>query len=148
MTDIRAFFCQHGLRCTKQRQGIYRTLAATDTHPTADELYWLAVESDENLSLATVYNTLEVFCEHGICRRLATNTGPTRFDADLSGHLHVQDANGVIRDVPHELGQRVLDAIGPELLHEIGARLGVEIDGARIELSGKPVGHKASPSNL
>ena len=134
--DVRSFFCQCGLRCTKQRAGIYTALAATDSHPTADELYWLAREHDADLSLATVYNALEAFCENGLCRKLATENGPARYDADVSDHLHVQDADGTIHDVPQDLGRRIVEAIGPELINEIGRTLEIDMNCARIELRG------------
>jgi len=132
--ELRERFAARGLRCTRQRVQIYKALAASAAHPTAEELFWLVRESDQDLSLATVYNTLDALCAHGLCRRLATSAGPARFDADLSTHLHVQDQNGRIHDVPPDLSQRLLDAIGPELLDEIGRATGQTISGARIEL--------------
>lgn len=127
--------CKCGLRCTKQREIIYRALASTTSHPTAEELHQLVRETNHDLSLATVYNALEAFCERGICRRFPTAAGPARYDADTSDHLHVQDTAGAIHDVPDELSKRFYDAIDPHLLAEIGAALGLDISGARIELA-------------
>ena len=143
--DLRNRFAAMGLRCTRQRVQIYRTLAATAAHPTAEELFWLVRESDQDLSLATVYNTLDAFCVHGLCRRLATSTGPARYDADLSNHLHVQDAEGRIHDVPPELSQRVLDSIGSGLLEEIGDATGQTVTGARIEFVAIPAADETLP---
>jgi len=131
-------FCKCGLRCTRQRETVYRALAATKSHPTAEELYRMVGESDADLSLATVYNALEAFCDRGICRRLATTSGPARYDADVSDHLHVQDSAGVIHDVPPDLSKRFYDALGPDLIREIGEAFGVQVAGARIDLAGKP----------
>ncbi len=130
-------FCSCGLRCTRQRETIYRALAATRTHPTAEELYRLVRDADESLSLATVYNALEAFCERGLCRRLATTSGPARYDADLSDHLHVQDDDGGVHDVPPDLSRRFFDAVGPGLLREIAEATGLEVATARIDLSGE-----------
>jgi Fe2+ or Zn2+ uptake regulation protein len=132
--ELRERFAERGLRCTRQRVQIYKALEASKAHPTAEELFWLVRESDQDLSLATVYNTLDAFCVHGLCRRLATSAGPARYDADLSTHLHVQDQEGRIHDVPPDLSQRLLDAVGPDLLQEIGRATGQRITGARIEL--------------
>lgn len=137
-SEMRHRFAARGLRCTRQRVEIYKALEATSAHPTAEELFWLVRESDQDLSLATVYNTLDAFCAHGLCRRLATSAGPARYDADLSEHLHVQDQQGRIHDVPPELSRRLLDSIGPDLLDEIGAATGQRITGARIELLAAP----------
>jgi len=129
-------FATRGLRCTRQRARIYDALAGSKSHPTADELFWLTREADPELSLATVYNALEAFCEHGLCRRLATSVGPARYDADLSEHLHIQDETGHIHDVPPDLTQRFYDALGPELFAEIEHATGVRVERARIELLG------------
>ncbi len=143
--DLRDRFAARGLRCTRQRVQVYRALAATATHPTAEELFWLVRESDEDLSLATVYNTLDAFCTHGLCRRLATSSGPARYDADLSEHLHVQDVEGRIHDVPPDLSRRLLDSIGSDLLQEIGDATGQTITGARIELLATPSADQTPP---
>ncbi len=134
MCDIRTLFARHGLRCTKQRLDIYAVLAESKSHPTAEELFWQARGTSADLSLATVYNTLEAFCRHGLCRKLANTEGGARFDADLSEHLHVATADGSLCDVPSDLGARLLDAMPKELLVEIEERLGVRIARVNIEL--------------
>ena len=130
-------FCKCGLRCTRQRETIYRALAATESHPTAEELYKLVRGADEGLSLATVYNALEAFCDRGIARRLATTCGPSRYDADVSEHLHVQDSDGKIHDVPRDLSDQFYDSVGADLMSRIADAMGMDIAGARIELAAR-----------
>ncbi len=38
-------FAGHNIRCTTQRQALYEALAATDSHPTAEEFYRWVKES-------------------------------------------------------------------------------------------------------
>lgn len=138
--DLRTVFRAHGLRCTRQRELVYEALAATDAHPTADELY-LAVRSSElGLSLATVYNTLEAFTGAGLCRRIPSPTGggACRYDADVAQHAHVVLPDGRILDVPHDLGQAMLDGLSHELVAQLEARLGVKIADIRVSLHAAP----------
>jgi Fe2+ or Zn2+ uptake regulation protein len=102
--ELKCLFSTHGLRCTQQRRAIYEALVSTDSHPTAEELHQM-IDGGGGLSLATVYNTLEAFCQAGLCQKLAAANGSCRYDGDISDHLHVKDAQtGRIRDVPEDLG--------------------------------------------
>ena len=62
-----------GQRFTEQRAAVFRYLAHTKVHPTADEVF-LAVRQDlPGISLATVYKSLETLvgcglAEHGVQR--------------------------------------------------------------------------------
>lgn len=141
---IARLFRQHGLRCTRQRYAIYRALAATTAHPTADELYRSVRGSIEGLSLATVYNSLEAFCDAGLAMRLAANGsvrrggGAARYDAAVDEHLHVRcTQSGRVADVPDELGRRLLQYIPGEVVEELGRALGFRVDHLNIELIGR-----------
>ena len=60
-----------GQRFTEQRAAIFRYLAHTDVHPTADEVF-LAVRQDlPALSLATVYKSLETLVGCGLAVKLS-----------------------------------------------------------------------------
>jgi Fe2+ or Zn2+ uptake regulation protein len=137
---IRALFERHGLRCTRQRQVLYEALAATKLHPTADELFQMVKSRDEGLSLATVYNTLDAFSEVGLVRRLACakGTGPCRFDADTSDHVHLSMPDGQIRDVPEDLSQKLLEAIPPSAVEDLERRMGVRVGGLTVQVVAAP----------
>ncbi len=134
-SDIRDLFRTKALRLTRQREVLYRALAETTSHPTAEELYQSVRHVDPGLSLATVYNTLEAFSTSGLCRRLACarGTGACRYDADLQDHIHVVTSDGHVRDVPVDLGRRILDRLGTELFDEIAARTGVRVDASGVQ---------------
>jgi len=135
MPCARALFAGHQLRCTRQRLAIYESLRQCTTHPTAEELYRLVRPGAGRLSLATVYNTLEALCDAGLCRRLLATHGCCRYDADTSDHLHLRFRDsGEIRDVPADLGLRLLDGLPQPVVEEIERRLGVRIDGINIQL--------------
>jgi len=131
--DIKQLFARHGIRCTKQRVDVYRALASTDAHPTAEELYWSVKQCEACMSLATVYNALEAFCSAGICRKIAICGGGARFDADLRNHPHVVTADGRVFDVSPDLGARLVDAIPRQLLAEVERQVGAPIQRVRVE---------------
>lgn len=121
------------LRCTRQRELVYESLASTHMHPTAEELYDLVRRHEAGMSLATVYNTLEVFVRTGLAQRIPCPSGATRYDADMRDHVHVAMADGRVMDVPQDLGSRLICALGPDLRSEMEARLGVSL--ARVSLN-------------
>lgn len=130
--DIKQLFARHGIRCTKQRVDVYRALASTDGHPTAEELFWSVKQCDGCMSLATVYNTLEAFCAAGLCRKIPLGAGGARFDADLRNHPHVVTADGRVFDVAPDLGARLVDAIPRDLLAEVERQVGAPIQRMRV----------------
>lgn len=127
----------HGLRPTRQRVAVLATLRAVTNHPTAEELHRTIVGTDGDLSLATVYNTLQALSDVGLCRRMATSGYAHRYCAGTHEHVHLRDgATGRIVDVPTELSDRLLASVPRELLDEIARRVGGEIDGVSIQLVG------------
>jgi len=132
LTDL---FASHGLRCTRQRSAIYRALAATKLHPTADELFRQVSAETKGMSLATVYNTLEKFCEVGLAQKLPGSHGFVRYDANTESHLHVRcEKTGIVRDVPKDLSSTILENLDPNLFSEVKSRLGFDIKQVNIEL--------------
>ncbi|MHC4649968.1 MAG: Fur family transcriptional regulator [Planctomycetota bacterium] len=141
MSSIRELFAGRHLRCTAQRRALYEALLRDNNHPTAEELYRRVKLQMSRLSLATVYNTLEALCKVGLVRKLPTNNGRCRYDADPSEHLHVcfRD-DGVIEDVPNELGDRLIQQLPRSAIAQIERELGVEVDGLSVQLLVRRVG--------
>ena len=86
---------------------------------TAESLYADAQNSDEAVSLATVYNTLRAFCDAGLLQEVTVDGSKSYFDTNTVDHPHFywEDEN------------RLSDAPASEL--EI-ARLPKAPDGAEI----------------
>lgn len=141
---IRGLFTQHDIRCTKQREDIYSILWATRSHPTAEELFREARRIQPGLSLATVYNTLEVFTERGLCRRIghaissAGASGACRYDADLSHHAHLVTPDGRVVDIPERLAKDALAHISDATVRRIESEMGVEIERISIDFIARP----------
>lgn len=134
MPSTSELFAGNKIRCTTQRRALYEALVATDSHPTAEELYRMVKPTTTRLSRATVYNTLDTFCRTGLARRLPSN-GCCRFDADVSRHLHLWfREDGTIQDVPEELGKKLAQGLPKAIIAEIARMAGVEIEGISIQL--------------
>ena len=70
---------ERGMRVTPQRVVVHRALRELDRHVTADELLDAVTDRLPNVSLPTIYATLELLEELGMVRRVQ-RAGTTLFD--------------------------------------------------------------------
>jgi Fe2+ or Zn2+ uptake regulation protein len=80
---------ERGMRVTRQRLILHRTLRELDRHVTADELLDSAGKRLPNASLPTVYAALELFEELGLVRRVPAAAGATLYDPRTDEHQHL-----------------------------------------------------------
>jgi Fe2+ or Zn2+ uptake regulation protein len=93
-------FRARGLKVTPQRQSIFRALAASAAHPTAESVYAEVSAELPTISLRTVYQTLNDLAAMGELHALDLGTGSTRFDPTLEPHHHlVCEACGRVEDL-------------------------------------------------
>ena len=79
---------EKGLKITPQRVAVYREIASTNSHPSAEELYEKLKEKMEGISLTTVYRTLSNLESAGLVVRVPTLKDKVRFDARVEPHSH------------------------------------------------------------
>lgn len=80
---------QAGLRPTRQRLSLASILfGAGDRHVSAESLHQEALAARIDVSLATVYNTLNQFKSAGLLREVAFEGDRTFFDTNTSNHFH------------------------------------------------------------
>ena len=83
-----------GLRPTKQRLKICEILFDTDKtfHFTVKDLSKIISQKlGENISLATVYNTVHAFEKKGYLKQIPINSNQTYFDTNVTDHHHFYD---------------------------------------------------------
>ena len=83
-----------GLRPTKQRLKICEILFDTDKtfHFTVKDLSRIISQKlGENISLATVYNTVHAFEKKGYLKEISINSNQSYFDTNTSSHHHFFD---------------------------------------------------------
>lgn len=116
-----------GYRLTPQRKAILELFDGEPEHMTPQQIFGRLEDAVPSLSLATVYNTLELFEDVGIVARINAHDGQTYFDPTVEPHHHaVCDTCGEIFDVqlePDSLQQlittsRTLHAEGTEFVVE------------------------------
>jgi Fur family iron response transcriptional regulator len=100
--DCVDWLCQAGLRPTQQRLRLGSLLLSNaGRHVTAGTLHAEAVSAGMQLSLATVYNTLNVFTDAGLLRRIGIDGSKSFFDTNPAGHHHFfVDSEDRLLDVP------------------------------------------------
>ncbi len=120
----------HGQRLTPQRAAVYQVLAASRSHPNAEEVYHAVRRVNPGISLATVYKSLEALVGCGLALKLAYADGSARYDGQMEPHHHARcDGCGRVFDVAAGPEQEALDAL----------RRGVEgfvVTDLRVQLSG------------
>lgn len=79
-----------GFRLTPQRSAICELLMDTHTHPTAKEIYAQLIGRYPSLSLATIYNTLDVLVGMGQVNVLGgIGDNEVHFDGNVSAHINL-----------------------------------------------------------
>ena len=86
--DLARKLAHSGLRMTAQREHVYKTLLNQTDHPTADDVY-LRVKADmPEISMATVYNTLDALVKCNLIKQVNVERSATRYCSNLKEHCH------------------------------------------------------------
>jgi len=122
-----------GIAVTPQRLAIFRRLAATERHPSAEQLHAAVRREMPTLSLATVYKTLDTLARIGAVRPVSRLGARGRWDANLEPHHHlVCTTCGTVTDVTEP---RLEAAAQPAAA--AAARHGFEAAGHSVEIFGR-----------
>jgi Fur family transcriptional regulator, peroxide stress response regulator len=88
-TQFRELAWKHGLAATHQRQVVYETVVASHGHRSPEQIFAAVRRRIPSVSLATVYNNLRLFVEHGMLREVTPHSPTLRVDGNLSHHHHL-----------------------------------------------------------
>jgi Fe2+ or Zn2+ uptake regulation protein len=98
--QLSAVLHERGQRVTPQRLVINRALRDLDRHVTADEVLAAVADRLPNVSLPTVYSTLELFEDLGLVHRVGVSRGALLFDPRPEPHDHmICDRCGKVEDI-------------------------------------------------
>ncbi len=92
-----------GVRPTRQRVALASLLVGDgkNRHVTAESLFASAQETGEQVSLATVYNTLRAFCDAGLMQEVTVDGARSYFDTNTHDHPHFfWEDEGRLSDAP------------------------------------------------
>ncbi len=83
-------FREAGYRITRQREIVFDLLAkAKGRHPSARQIFDDLRESHDNVSVATVYNTLGALTRLGLIKVIEFESGDNRHETNLEPHINL-----------------------------------------------------------
>ncbi|MBI5397324.1 MAG: transcriptional repressor [Verrucomicrobia bacterium] len=89
--DLQQTLRERGWRMTRQRQAVYDAVLASRDHPSAEEVFQRVRRKLPDVSLATVYNSLEALVECGqVAKVPRSDDGPARYSHRLDPHHHAR----------------------------------------------------------
>ena len=98
-TDVVSQLRQHGIFPTGQRLAVARALLTRHQHVTADQLQAKLRDNGEQVSKATVYNTLNLFADKGLIREIVVDPAHVYFDSNSTPHHHFYNVDeGMLLD--------------------------------------------------
>mgnify|MGYP006080377721 CR=1 FL=1 len=87
---------------TQQRLRIARFLFAAPQHLSADQIFERVNLNGDQVSQATVYNTLRLFVEKGLLNQVIIDPNKIFYDTNLSKHHHLYHVDdGILEDIPN-----------------------------------------------
>lgn len=100
---ITSLLREKGFKVTPQRLAIYKILAGTKSHPSAEMIFSKLQPQYPTMSLATVYKTVDILREIGLIQVLNVGEDSFRYDADVSMHPHIRCSHCGRVDDLHEI---------------------------------------------
>ena len=95
---------ERGLKVTPQRRVIFEALCDSPEHPSADDIYHAVKEAMPDMSLATVYHTINDLVAMGDLVELDLGEGKSRYDPRTSQHPHLVCLGcRKVEDIPRDL---------------------------------------------
>jgi len=88
-TEFRDLAWKCGLAATHQRHVVYEAVVASHGHRSPEQIYAAVRKRIPSISLATVYNNLRLFVEHGLLREVTPHASTLRVDGNLEPHHHL-----------------------------------------------------------
>lgn len=93
-----------GFRMTRHRRAIINIIAERQDHPSVRQVYDKMRMNDPGISLATVYNTLNMLVEMKLLKELEFEETDNRYDTNLSPHINlICTICGSINDFEYDL---------------------------------------------
>lgn len=87
--ELTKLLSEKGLKVTPQRVAVLEALYEIMNHPSAEEVRQKLHSRFPSIAIGTIYNILDTFCEHGIIRKVKTDSDFVRYDVDMEKHHHI-----------------------------------------------------------
>jgi Fur family transcriptional regulator, iron response regulator len=101
--DVIRLLNEHGLKPTQQRVVVAEVLMARPTHLSAEQILSALRGAGEQISKATVYNTLNALVGCGLVRQIHLDPDRSVYDSTRANHHHFHDVeSGTLWDIKPE----------------------------------------------
>jgi Fur family transcriptional regulator, iron response regulator len=125
---ISELLSKRGVFPTPQRLDIAEVILARPQHLSADQIIARMRRSGSRVSKATVYNTLNLFCERGLLRTVEVDPSRQFYDSTIEPHHHFFDVeSGELVDVPLNGVKLGLEAPLPEGTELVGVDVVIRV---------------------
>ena len=84
---LEKFITEKGLRYTPQREEILKIFLSVEKHLSTDELHKIVKKKNPGIGYVTVYRTMKLLEDAGLCNEIDFDDGITRFEHRY-GHEH------------------------------------------------------------
>src|SRR5581483_11666812 len=85
---LQTHISKHHLKVTKERSSVLRAFMESERHVTAEELYREMKKKGSSIGLATIYRTLNLFCECGLAEQRQFGDGQARYELTYNANHH------------------------------------------------------------
>ena len=110
---IQALLKSEGKRLTSKRALVYQVIQESESHLPAEEIYLRAKAIDPNISLSTVYRTLNILKELGLVRELHLDEEHHHYElVESSAHYHMICSQcGKVEEFKSKLVERLTEEL-------------------------------------
>lgn len=124
---------KEGLKITPQRVVILKALHSLKNHPTAKQIVDTVHENNPNISVGTIYKTLDTLIEKGVIAKFGNTNDVTRYDSIVENHHHIYtgDNNKIEDYVNDELDHLLMDFFKKNSIPNL------KIESIKVSINGK-----------
>jgi Fur family iron response transcriptional regulator len=126
--DVAELLAKFGVTLTPQRLDVARVILSRPQHLSADQIIMAVRDMGSRVSKATVYNTLNLFCDRGLLRTV--DVDPTRqyYDSTIEPHHHFYNVDtGELIDIPRDAISINMNAALPPGTEQAGVEVVVRV---------------------
>ena len=101
--ELTELLVSHGVMPTAQRLEVAQVMLTRPQHLSAEQIIAGIRANGSRVSKATVYNTLNLFCERGLLRTVEVDPTRLYYDSSTEPHHHFYNVDtGELTDIPLE----------------------------------------------
>lgn len=126
--QLTGLLAERGVYPTPQRLDIAEVMLTRPQHLSADQVIARMRRQGSRVSKATVYNTLNLFCDRGLLRTVEVDSSRQFYDSTIEPHHHFFDVDtGELVDIPLDGVRLELGAALPDGTEQVGIDVVVRV---------------------